>query len=742
MEGLGIYHHFHYYMVTTCLPEASELDRKKCISRNILSLENSNPVIGADEHLYANMFCARCNFVKEFQFVSIEMKCSHIGVNVTRRQCVSKIALPDSLTIKSCSRLTRSRRHCPESNKYYHRCHSYVGLYRNYSNYFCRLCDHEDTVTITMDDMEECRLDYTEHQNFPFSWMTVLQLDDFETQRFSPHALSDPINCDPQKSFLTLVTNPSCFHFLCPPGYQATNHNKCVERKVIHHHAARNQIHQESPDFDKCFAMRSLTLFARNIKSLLNVLDVIIDLDVALNVSLITNNDATIAGITNATVQFVLSEEFVASYALSPSGSILISDSDFSDYQHHQHNLTYSQIFPDGRICVEPIQLEKNVSTCGVDMNTSITRQQNINVWIEIRRNRVLKNTFICNRFYLTRNCSLKLIESNFTLLSDNTLTYINANGDVYNYDTTQYMPDKSGGYVVCLSPTYDVHVIPWFETIQRVSGYISLVGSACSILCYISFMFTIAYFKELQRFPGYIASALNASLLLGDGMFLLSNSLFMYKQTPHHAVCEFIGILMHFSLLLAQVTGVVIAFDIFNNITKVYFLSTRSRSEMIKYCAISLVVPFMIIVFGTGLRELGVVDFSYSQHGACMLHGFYARVALYFIPLVMCFVTSLTFIMLAINYISKVKRTSVEVLRIEQGRLILRVALKLIFLCGVPEGVGFINSRTTADSSSAVYVFNAVFGILYSALKGFRGVFMFASYVCSNSVTKLFRER
>ena len=62
-------------MVSSCLPNANINDTLKCLHSLDDSYESTAPVFGIDNYFYINAFCARCNFVKEYEFVNITSEC-------------------------------------------------------------------------------------------------------------------------------------------------------------------------------------------------------------------------------------------------------------------------------------------------------------------------------------------------------------------------------------------------------------------------------------------------------------------------------------------------------------------------------------------------------------------------------------------------------------------------------------------------------------------------------------------
>ena len=63
-------------MVSTCLKHASNLDKERCKHSNGTSYESIMPVLGSDQYIYKNSFCASCNFVKQYQLLNLTAKCT------------------------------------------------------------------------------------------------------------------------------------------------------------------------------------------------------------------------------------------------------------------------------------------------------------------------------------------------------------------------------------------------------------------------------------------------------------------------------------------------------------------------------------------------------------------------------------------------------------------------------------------------------------------------------------------
>ena len=70
------------------------------------------------------------------------------------------------------------------------------------------------------------------------------------------------------------------------------------------------------------------------------------------------------------------------------------------------------------------------------------------------------------------------------------------------------------------------------------------------------------------------------------------------------------------------------------------------------------------------------------------------------------------------------------------------KIALKLVVVCGLAEGVGIINIPIGRNSYHGVFIVNSIFILLYSFVKGFRGVLLFIVYVCRKPVYDMYRRK
>ena len=69
-----------------------------------------------------------------------------------------------------------------------------------------------------------------------------------------------------------------------------------------------------------------------------------------------------------------------------------------------------------------------------------------------------------------------------------------------------------------------------------------------------------------------------------------------------------------------------------------------------------------------------------------------------------------------------------------------MKITLKLVCILGVAEGIGFIQISSSQLTNNEL-IFNAVFGLLASILRGLRGFFVWLIYAFKKQVFDLYRK-
>ena len=99
------------FMVATCLNHASYIDKEGCQQSTGTSYESIMSAFGSDQYIYKNTFCARCNFIEQFQLVNLTAKSQtdqkeHENPYERFINCFFKIARTKVITdyIKKCNK--------------------------------------------------------------------------------------------------------------------------------------------------------------------------------------------------------------------------------------------------------------------------------------------------------------------------------------------------------------------------------------------------------------------------------------------------------------------------------------------------------------------------------------------------------------------------------------------------------------------------------------------------------------
>ena len=198
----------------------------------------------------------------------------------------------------------------------------------------------------------------------------------------------------------------------------------------------------------------------------------------------------------------------------------------------------------------------------------------------------------------------------------------------------------------------------------------------------------------------------------------------------------------MHFCLLSAQLWGVLMAIDIYLNISSINVArGPRNKTKLIKYCLIAFVSSIVIVIVTITFSKLRIIEMSYENEGICALHGFYGRIIFYFIPLALSFLVSVFFLSASIRHVSRENKRNQQALGESRSRgvSVHVIALKLIIIGALPEGIGFIYIQKTSLTEELIV--NLFFSMLYSCVKGFRGVLLFIVYICRKHVLDMYRK-
>ena len=155
-------------MVKSCPYHADTNDVQNCL--NPESQELNIPLVESDHLLYANSYCARCNFINKFVLVNITAACENVW---PRDDTFEQLFLDPNKTIYFSKNLVGCvfgmandfsggcfkesyNSYCDYNNKYHELCRLYKAPVGNYKNYHCWKCNTMNSSHIATKEFKYC----------------------------------------------------------------------------------------------------------------------------------------------------------------------------------------------------------------------------------------------------------------------------------------------------------------------------------------------------------------------------------------------------------------------------------------------------------------------------------------------------------------------------------------------------------------------------------------------------------
>ena len=742
-------------MVSTCLKQASHLDKERCKHSTDTSYESIMPVFGSDQYIYKNSFCARCNIIKHYQLLNLTAKCA---TEITKHEnpyqrfmnCFFKVFRTKTITsyIKTCNRNIFDRwSACNKTNKYYRMCSSYLGVVGNSRNYHCLMCNNNNTgnsainlpnfacpnyiVTDESDDSGITALDLQWWFTISFAEQTYIIIQGWESSSMK--------FCDNGKIYN--IISSKCERFSCSRSYKKTI-NGCIEDK----HILQNLI-QVVPNatFDKCLTQSNITLIVVMHPSKENRLAPKEVLSKLLSTSLpsssidIETNESSLYHRISLNIsqghliliqKTLTSKEYLFMIAIE---KVYLTS---LPLKHLKNRLKtdFTKDFKGGRLCAEAVTVS-NVSNnfmanCSYILQNRMFDISNTNFLVEITRKSWKRKLISCSTFYLHASCPLKRI-TNYTLFENKTLKV----GNII-YNASQYVP-LNDSFRICI-PTHDRKDLfsshKWHDDLSKALEYSSIYGTIVSIVCYCLVIIVYQFITAVKRLPSAIIVLQCVTLLMVDTTFVVA---FHMHGLPFG--CELIAIFLHWGLLAAQLWTAIIAFDLSSKVRSVSATIVKTRStRLAAYCITAYIAPTIIVGTTVLLHVYHIIDMSYGENDICFINGFFSRLYFYCVPLAAIYFITISFLVYILYCIWKRENRARKVLQ-KSGRHnnnLLSIAFKLILAFGLIEVLVFtqISKKNLSENE---LIFNSVFAAFYTILRSLRGLWLVLIYVCNRRKMK-----
>lgn len=711
------YYSLTYTMVNTCLPNSNLWNVHLCSNES-----NIRPVLGDDGYLYKNEYCAKCNLVDIIYTVAQILECEGEPSNIV--SCQVRLEFPNQ-NHYVCK---PSLKNCHPNNEYYDLCNAFVAPFVEqlkpvYTNYFCYLCNKKEYEVPEF--MNIICINAGEGTTpFPISWSSILRIDD---------PLKNVLDHEFCKNGKLLDDHLGrCVNFYCPLGYHAMV-SKCERNSKYLESESQNQ----RITFDDCFFSQRITLYLVDLRKSLEYFNL---KHTNWSQRFIFNKNRTYN-----VIEIELPNETAWRDGIMPELHDIRSFLEREEEVHlhlsgvHADTSPFnmSRFIKGKNRCHKADFLRGEVqfsSTCDVLFNETSLPKWIVSMVIEIRKGEIKRNVYRCDTLYSFDGCPLRILGPNVTIHENRSIVN-EYNGKKEMYNLNEYNLLEDGEYAVCMkSITSTLASRPsWYLTITVIDGYVSVIGTTFSLVCYIILLIKY-YYNECYSVPNLSTCALYITLFFGDGIFFALNMMFVFGVKPVLVICNLMVAIEQFFLISSQIWCVAMAYDISKSIrVNNIFSEISKKSRFVKYCCGVYIGSMIIVGTAVYLRESSV--FFDTDRDVCSLFdsGLYVRIILHISPLVLSFLFSALFIARATCYVSHENRENNRILNRKSRINITKITLKLIILCGIPEGIGLVNIPKTSLSNAESSV-NLIFGLLYSMSKGFRGVMLLLLYICKTA--------
>lgn len=708
---------FSYLMISTCpqINRFSYLNYRYCMDVDNAHFRKYIPVFGEDGYLYRNIFCARCNGMKRYEVARI--KCLDWPRNSNSR---CQFAIDEPLTVKyivkTCSSL---KNNCQVNDQYFTLCNAYTALYKGHKNFHCYLCEN---MSVNEVDTNKSLVIHADNRpcfspRFLFRWSLLISFTmDLEIERVVDKNDRE-FPCEHNDLVNVLVgLNEYCNLKRIPIDVQSNNDTVTISNNVTHGCQIENM---------------NMTLFLVTKRSRLNfsMFDLI---QLFGESTLLYSNKSTAIYRFNTSFNSVLEVNTKLSFFGSHTNSKFILHPLSAPYISHKYRLSFQNSFAEDQVCSlldrHKIEALKSLNACRVSLERNSLsgptlrdeNQTKTSLWYTIENGIVRQNVAFCDLAHVKTICEMIKLKRKIGTFDDSTAA-----------DTHEYIL-RMDRLLPCLE---DRQFGEQEKLIHKVESYVTQLGTTLSVLCYIFMIPILRMLKKFQNLPGKCTLALTISLLLGDSMFLMAG---FFKELPGNKnnmlLCKLVAILMHYGLIIAYAWGFAIAYDMMRCFSRIR-LVTEVDLRMFKIYFITVNIYSLVLVgIAFFLDQSKTLLIGYGDNGICVPHKFYGRLYFFTIPLLASLVISIAFLIITLYKISKVKKLRNEVVRRNANRNtgVVIIALKLIFVLGLSEMIGFIQIRSTESDIATI---NAAFGLTYSFFRSTRGIYLFILYVCKREV-------
>ena len=541
-----------------------------------------------------------------------------------------------------------------------------------------------------------------------------------------------------------------CVKFSCAYSYDVVG-SKCIRRPFNDGKSVTKQL-LKNAEFDSCLLSQEATLYielsnSTNISRYRDVFQLEFNTTSEIFRTVLSSNSSIVTRKEGVTKEFFY--RLNQTLFNSKSRLWIYANSHYVTSQKQQiitklFEYDLSRSYSNNKVCADPQVItgdDKNfLSNCSVRISNRTIDRYFLSSWLSFKRNGINRKLSICNQFYLHSNCPLFVLKSNYSIIKNKSLMYKEGHREII-IPVENYLPLKHG-IGICISKSSTIPSIyrwEWLKVVRDVEYYFSVIGTSISIVCYVCILTTFMLFKELRNIPGLNTMGMCCSLLTADIAFIITLNASKYVQ-----FCKVMAVILHWSLMCVYSWVLIIAFDVASTFYKMLTVShDRNTKIFLIYCLVASCVPTIFVIVTLTLNETKTVNFGYGDKGICWISSFKGRVVAYIVPVTFVFILSAIAISYTLYKVHKQNRQGLIILHKSRNDdiNITKMALRLVFILGFAEIVGFIQIHNSSPSETE-QIFNSSFALIYAFERSFRGIFLFYIYICNYKVYTIFKER
>ena len=743
-------------MVKSCPRRASLEDTEMCLKPLPGFSPTTNvPVYGSDGILYANSFCAKCNFVHDYQMANLSVQCQpSFNETESKRKPQQSIDLQEmrncSVSIQGvpkCKSPISKKYECYQNTTIDNLCRSYSApLSNGFNNYHCLQCSERNTDTkgffdnIQYCDPEctpECGTDGRNSLRKPFfRWSFVLRFSGSSSNVEDENG-GGKLNCKDNEIF-DIITK-TCTKFTCPKSYQPVG-LKCTAISNIKH---TNKEMIENINLNSRQNPRQLIShrFVTHMDYRMYTTEPSI---ITLVASFATFENFTVFpnGITiyrsNQRLNYDQFKFFRQKKELNVS--FIIAPNTESSLITKGNEIDFSRSFSNFRVCAIPIKIPLNSFNVKTDSVTYKGEHFNFTDLTFFTYSNASDQLHACRGFHLSEPCPRKTLTQSDVLRITENLTLI-TKSSILPYN--EYVP-VNNGYQACILASNESirknfgrsgNIGSKFATIYSIEHYITYIGTSISIICYCWIISTYVLLKDLRTVPGLNTCFMCLSLLIADLFFLVS-----IIAHQNNTACTTFAVVIHWGLLAAFIWVLIICFDLVKRFGSVSLQSRDRETKRMYYrAAIAFLAPAVTVATLTGLDQTNTVDIGYGRDHICWITNRSAKLFAYVLPTALILLIScLALIYTVYKIVSEKRDVNKKIHHATSILIYLKMVAKLAMILGLVEIFGYIQTGYQGDEERAWVV---AFGFLYTVCRSFRGLMLWFVYIYGGAVAKRYRK-